>query len=1043
VRAHVLLLAALACACSKERTKEALAPDRTLLDRFVFAASGRPWSHRRTLPKELATCSDCFRGACLCVGAAGELWLDVPPFAELAPQLLPEDLLDVWQAGQDWRILGSSGTVYVLRQPTESVARVLAPPFRFDKTLRLGSSLIAIGEEKLFRSDDAGASWQPMLVEPKRPIDVAVDGLGRLALLELPESIWQSTDRAQHFGRLERPNDGVTALLLDQNQIRAASLLQGKVPLLPQATETVTPYKAPRLRHPIADYLGAPDFLNQHVARFEDHYLVARPDGSRWTLREGLLGRPLSGPWPMPGITCSRVTLAARRHQVWAFCSDKLPGEFAQPIALFVSDDGGHDFARVEPVLHGVPKSLRVIDVEPLHGLLVTGICPADTRGPHEASLPDNAAGCRPSGIWRLELVRGAGKSVPAVLSVGPVPTPALAEPALAMAASPSGMALAVIAKRSKLGALTLLTSRDGGRSFDAKTMSDLVGSVEVATGKKPQASSSSGLRVESLSVAEDGTISLTTKFGDRPRLYTFDAEAVLQSAADAPKGVSRLAVFEDQALALSVTAGVLYESVDQGANFEPIAQLSPAPCRDGDGCDLVCQKEGCLVGDRLTRLGYRHRVRPQLSLPATLLQREFDSVAPTPPTLASCEFARQGWQRSDVIGAPPDATTSSFGALAFYWLGLAENESNVLVVDATRTQRRLSPKRLFSAGSALNRAAVAIRRHPHGWAAARIAHLGASTEPLGHVEFAWSSLDDLNRLSADARFADRVGSLAIDKDSTGPAHFTPGWLSPLAGDLFVQLSAASSSGEFSAQLVAHAGAPLPLRFDGWHGFSVSHGAVLDVAGQATPFALAGQGMVLLRGSLTEPTLGAVTIAPKPEPLDATPEPAEFSYLGNQPGVVVRRRVRARDGEYGRFYRLGAGAALIADGRAIPRVFDPNAPPPACDGRRRQLAERLVVATDPSDGVLVTIGGAGAAPMALVSKRAVLYLDAAGACWDVVEASDASNATTLLLFADVQQPSWLFRTAQAPPRRGPVESATLNCRVATQLRVTEGAGRIE
>lgn len=967
----------------------------------------------------------------LCI-ADGVIWVDHAPFAQPAPQQLSEELLEAWHDSKTFRILGKSGSVYVIPPDAESIGQVLTPPIRFGKASRVGTALIALARQALYRSDDGGASWQRLWVEPELPVDFAVDGLGRVALLEIPERLWQSTDGARHFTVLEQLSQGVTALVTEQHQIRTVSIRQGRAPLLPQVADSAVPPGTTNLEFPVAEYLGASDFAQRRVVELDARYLVARPTDSGWSLLSGALGKPLAQKFPMRGIACSRLQLASDRDHLWVFCSDKTPEDVAQPIVAYVSQNGGHDFQRAAPDLFGIPRDLVATSPVRSDGLLVSGICSPEPLTTSGSTATPNQTGCVPRGILRLEL-----DPLPATkrlhVTLRPLACPGLSTPALALSASASGQTIVAVGRRAKNGTLSLLLSKDAGRSFSARSLADVLGNDASLPPRPTHSLAAPALSVASLSLADDGSFSLVTKHGDQPRLYSFDPDGTLLSAAIAPKAVSRLCAFEDQALALSVTEGVLYESTERGTNFEPIVQHLPPTCLDAKPCDLVCRRQGCLVGDMLTRIGYRHRTRPYLGLAASVLNR--DAPAPITPNavLAQCEMARSGWQHASGQGTLPNATSAGFHDLAFYWLIVPTRKANVHLAEVTREQPKLAFKPLFKDATSVGHAAVAVQRGPHGWAAALLRRVGANREPIGELDFAWADLTEATRSAAHARFQESIGRVTLERPRQGPMRFAPVRLSPQGAELYAQLEPDGPSGEHSVYRLSAERAPQLLHFGGWQGIQIQSTDVARVAGKPTPTAIAGSNMVLVRGAYADSTFGARTLAPNPSGPGAAFNASAFARLGKSAGVLVRWANTGDTAEHQLFYPLAADDALVAPAKPIPAPFTAERHVARCDQRRRHDAERIVVDIAPAESVELSITGASSAPLRLISMRAVLYLDPAGACWDVVEARDDAAVITGLLFADAPTRAWVFRSTRDLDGTERSEYATLSCHAPPNL----------
>lgn len=995
------------------------------LDGFSFAGSPRTWAHHRDEPSGLAACSPGVEGMRLCVGDAGEVWIDVPPHAEVASQLLPDDLIDVWHDGVDWQTLGRQGAVYRLTKTAQAVDRVRQPPLSMQRVVRVGKTLLGVADGRLLESTDAGVSWRRQPDAPENAIDVAADGLGRVVLLATPEQLWHSTDGAHRFTRLRHENDGVTALSVAQERIRSVSLLRGTRAVLPQLTTDVSPKRTARLDNPIARYLASSDFLERRAAEWQNGYLVARHQNAAWLLYEGELGRPLQGPWPMQGIDCGRLALAALDSGILAFCSGTLSPELPQPVTLHFSKGRTQPFTQRGSQLFGVPDRIRILRASRPTRLFVTGLCPPSGDPLHPRAR--DGSDCHPRGILRLETDLGAARDADSAISFRSIAAPAISDPAEALAASASGDFAVAVARRAKTRRLALYVSNDGGRWFAARPLPEPLQDLNDSKTGTSLERIASLVRIDALSVSDAGSISLVARLGDHPRLYAFDAEGSLQSTADAPEGVSRLGAFEDYALALSVTQGTLYQTNDRGADFQPIATNLPRTCDHRDRCEVVCRRQGCLIGDELTQLGYWHRTAPMLELPAAPTQES--DAAPARPSewVAHCDASSGSEREFNSTVMLPDARCASLGSLAYRLLAILNDESNVQVIEVGRDGVEPVVRPLFARRALERNCAVAVQQHDAGWAASRLVGTSSLTPSTGRIEFAWFDVTPAAARKTSARIPGLSRIHAAAKANHAAARFEPGALIPMGERLFFQTSTESTNGQTTGYLVSANHPPTAVRFDGWGPLPVQHTRVLVVDDQVVPWAIAGTGMVLLRGSFFDPSIRATTIAPNPARFERGYRSPEFSLLSGRPGLVLQRSAGADGRSDRQWVELRNLEPFVGPGHDIPRLVGQDGLLAGCSKERRRSAQRLVVPVDSEDHLRFGILDRRGIETQLPARSAVLYVDVAGACWDSIEGSDEALGMSALVFADPGAPAWLFRNAKDRRGRDRFETSTMSC----------------
>ncbi|HEY5962309.1 MAG TPA: hypothetical protein VIV60_37390, partial [Polyangiaceae bacterium] len=493
-------------------------------------------------------------------------------------------------------VLGKSGSVYVLAPTGEKLERVHAPPSALRKCIRVGSRLLGVANEQLVSSDDAGASWQRLENGPTWPIDIASDPLGRIAVLTVPEQLWQSLDAGLHFSPLPQTPNGTTALAVDANQIRVVSLLNGRTPLFAQTTDTTPPFEKPGLEHPSADFLRASDLLEHRAAELQEQFTLVRPIERQWFGYAGRLGEPLLGPWPLPELACRRVHLEYCGNMLLAICSYGEHSDVSQTLSVYVSSDAGHHFTKSASSWFGVPKALRSAPQHGTSAALLSGLCRPRPSQNADATAESNVAGCRPSGVFRVDVVAPSAGAFDPRVDVSPVDAAGLLGEALAIATNAHGRFSAMLARTVKSGALALFLSDDGGRSFVAHPLADRLNEVapgfakpsRVTETRPSEPTRASALLagavntshanelqvgVDALHVDAAGSTTLIVRYGDRPRALTFDSQGTKMSSTFAPPGTSRMDAFENQLVALSVTRGALFESRDHGADFSVMAE--------------------------------------------------------------------------------------------------------------------------------------------------------------------------------------------------------------------------------------------------------------------------------------------------------------------------------------------------------------------------------------------------------------------------------------------------------------------------------------
>ena len=118
---------------------------------------------------------------------------------------------------------------------------------------------------------------------------------------------------------------------------------------------------------------------------------------------------------------------------------------------------------------------------------------------------------------------------------------------------------------------------------------------------------------MKSVTAAEDGTLALVvTRYGSTTLLVT-DEEGRVVSIAHAPSARAAIGAAGTRALAVSPGSGDAWESLDGGATWDPIGGLPLALCGKRSNCTVpvYCYPGGCVIGDQLSRVGWRGQADP------------------------------------------------------------------------------------------------------------------------------------------------------------------------------------------------------------------------------------------------------------------------------------------------------------------------------------------------------------------------------------------------------------------------------------------------
>lgn len=675
-------------------------------------------------------------GRSLFVGRLGERWLvdeeqqQVIAAAELAPQAL---IAVLPQPGGAWAFVGERGSVYQAASPLGALSTQRDPPQPLREVSAADGALLATGQYgQLWRSGDAGASWQTVGPAGVRFSDVALGRQGHALALAVPEQHWFSPDAGKTWQLQGSAPLGLLALLGQAGEVVVRGVLgryrwsQSPVggAFAPLAVDSV-----PELQLPLSPPRGpsASALLERRaVVLGQRYHEVERAGGeatsgaqgkSVWRLWSGAFDGALS-PRELPDLGhCSQLMLAGFEHSLTLAClrGKRLPQGSDVPLELWHSRDEGHAFEQLKLPLHGNPNRLQFA-AGAAGVVLLGGACAG--------------SGCEPQGLLRVQLsAAGKAKAVPSVM-------PSLVGDVQALLFSRDGKRVYAFGSRSKSDVLGAFISEDGGVTFDPRDVD----------GVKLRRDASSASAIVEARAAEDSSISLVfaSLAGSDIRLVLLDEQARVLALSAAPSERASIAAYGARAVAVERNGSQIWESANAGSSWLPAGQLPAVVCTPGsqrNECvvDIACQRQGCVFGTALTRLGWSPMGAPAAE--AAFDESDKDPAEPLLPAL-SCALADEQWQRLPLVQRAPSADQAAIGNFAWFALGDSPIDGEVVLYRARGDQKHALERRSLLAPA---REAAAIAYHPslqvEGAVAIRYRIPPAFGQALGQVEVAWEDL--------------------------------------------------------------------------------------------------------------------------------------------------------------------------------------------------------------------------------------------------------------------------------------------------------------
>jgi hypothetical protein len=977
-------------------------------------------------------------GRTLYAGQRGERWLVDPKIgaAEAAALLSPEDLVAIaHKSPGPWLFVGKSGTSYEAEAPLGPFVRSNAPLESLVHVFAAGASLYGLRRDgTLRRSQDAGASWNRVGPEGVRFEDVVVGADGNGLALSVPEALWGTRDFGATFHRLDVPRVAAEGLALD-----GTAGLVVRTPLGARRFTPTPPSFVP-LGHPVVPgvhALAAPPPLGPSAASLVEGRAIVEGSrwvevrlapGGAWSLVTGSLGGRLSvAPLP-PSKNCVDVRLSGFGSTLYFACARQKGRSVTQPFELSRSVDLGKTWAMEPYVPEGQTDSL-VMAVGQSDNLAVSGVCSADVRGP----------GCRPVGV---HLRRASASDAGPRLSLLPAATPSLSGSAFGALFSLDGRTLYVLGRRSKGESFTVFVSRDGGTTFEARDVESL------ATPPDERASAHSVL--ESAAAAEDGTVAFVVFSRSRRSWLVVDEDGRAIAVSHPPVEAARIGAAGQRGLAYDPGSREAWESLDGGASWVSLGRLPVDPCPGAasNACQapIACAAHGCLIGDALSRIGWREpEQRALLSPPGSPdVARRMEKRLGAP---LSCVLDAGEWRRITGVTQLPTAVEAAIGKAVWIARRVDPANASVSVIHARGGMNgALEEVSLLAPKPHAEDFAYVSAGQIEGVAALRYARpgIGGSKDPaLRKVEVAWD--DVLFGHVGHAVIADGGPLRAGDyKDGKGPAKIAqPALLSIARGGVYVRLHGSLGDAQPTLFVDGHTVESMPPAVFVAEDQRRWNAEVAHIGRVHSPLFIDGGTVVRARrgdrGGWAYD--GAAMGFASPQDFGLL-EQAGIAYVGERAALqVVTADVAGREAR-AVLYPFRADGAVLDEPTRVPTQLDLGASPRAC-APADLSTPRVVVPYQPGTRRAVLVTDPVEPMRTLLTGDAVLHGTPELPCVAAYEAvlvsselSGAAQGEQAIVPMATPERSWLFRKTEGLRDAVPeLAYRTMSCRVDREAEV--------
>jgi hypothetical protein len=709
-----------------------------------------------------------------------------------------------------------------------------------------------------------------------------------------------------------------------------------------------------------------------------------------------------------------------------------------QPIELWSSDDAGRSFRSEGALLDGNLTSFHMAMGEG-GTLLFAGVCASFAAG----------AGCAPQGIARRARAvtkpsaaggaPAAGAKAPAAqLELRPAATPSLADTALGLAFSLDGRVAYAVGRRTKGGVLAVFVSRDAGRSFEAQDLSLPTG--EGADGEERWESNVSGVRIDALVPAEDGSVGLAvSRYRSRVWLVLDETGRVL-SVARPPDPRGQLGVAGSRALSVSPTTNDVWESLDGGSTFQSLGRLPIDLCANDNNCEVqvACTPSGCAIGSDISRLGWGGQGEDDVWMQPALASPPVDYSVPRLKTPIACTLDTSPWQGLEGVSEFPTAFQAAIGKAAWFASGMDPARAAAWAFVATGGGKPRVEREMLLTPSERGRAyALAVSDQVEGVAALRyVVPDGSGSTHLTGVELGWINLFEgrTRRVSVGDGGAYAPGDFA--RGARGQQEADPALLSIAEGGLYLRIHHAPGDNQ-----------PTSF-FDGQHVESVppvtwptvgvrgTHSEMAHVDGEHVPLLLVGRGSGVVRATLHggQQELDAFANGTLDPARFGLTQSANIAYAGLRAGQVIETFDSASARAEAKLFLFRAKGDVLDPPVDVPTQLSIPEKVERCSAGSEASTPRIVAAPYPGTRHPVIVSDGGDTPQTFLTSYAVMHGTPASPCVSTFDGEPVApdgvavpSTRVLLPFGDLAH-SYLFR-ATGPGVDARLEYHALSCKL--------------
>ncbi|MFO7180056.1 MAG: hypothetical protein DIU78_015265, partial [Pseudomonadota bacterium] len=544
---------------------------------------------------------------------------------------------------------------------------------------------------------------------------------------------------------------------------------------------------------------------------------------------------------------------------------------------------------------------------------------------------------------------------------------------------------------------------------------------------------------------AEDGSVALTFVNYGRRLLVVTDESGKLLSAAAPPEGRALLGATGLRAIGIGKSSRQLWESLDGGVTFHPVLRLPVDVCPEGSSCDVPvrCAPHGCVVGDKLSRIGWGGQVDDGSSVlppPLRPAPAEPDRTLRAP---IACTLEPRSWQSLPGVMEAAGAHDAALGSVD--WYVVAEDPERASVDVLSSSGGRVERIPLFLPTDRPEEHAYAVIDQIEGVAAIRYRMPTSGASPVTDVEVAWANFLDGRTVRTTVR---HDGVLPTSLRNRGPARRAEAELvSIAAGGLYLRLDERSPT----LFLDGHKAVELPT--PSWpKPLYPARAEMAHVGGKHLSLLLVGRGAGVVRTIVpaardTAPKLDAFATGMAHPERYGLSQVVNITYAGGVAGLYVEVQDDRERSARAHVFPFQATGPAVGAPIPVPTQRDLGEQPKACTAERRARTPRVVSAPAPGSRHAVVVGDAVEGPRTLLTGAAVLHgtpnepcVAAFGALLVPSDASQGSRESALVIPGEAGR-SVLFRVVGGRDS-AEIVYRPMSCRFDPSLEVPSDVHRV-